>query len=60
MAGLGYGAGYQYGHDHPGNFTEQRYLPDDLKDRKYYRPTDNGAERTIRERLNSWWTSRKR
>jgi len=60
MAGLGYGAGYQYGHDHPGNFTEQRYLPDNLKDRKYYRPTDNGAERTIRERLNSWWTSRKR
>jgi len=60
MGGLGYGAGYQYGHDHPGNFTEQQYLPDDLKDRTYYRPTSNGAERSIRERLNSWWTSRKR
>jgi putative ATPase len=60
MAGLGYGAGYKYGHDHPGNFAEQQYLPDDLKDRKYYRPTDNGAERTIRERLNSWWKSRRR
>ena len=60
MAGLGYGAGYKYGHDHPGSFTEQQYLPDDLKDRTYYRPTDNGAERTIRERLNSWWKSRRR
>jgi putative ATPase len=60
MAGLGYGTGYKYGHDHPGNFTEQQYLPDNLKDRTYYRPTDNGAERTIRERLNSWWKSRRR
>jgi putative ATPase len=60
MAGLGYGTGYTYGHDHPGNFAEQQYLPDDLKDRTYYRPTDNGAERTLRERLNSWWTSRRR
>ena len=60
MKGLGYGAGYKYGHDHPDSFTEQQYLPDDLKDRTYYRPTDNGAERTIRERLNSWWKSRRR
>ena len=60
MAGLGYGTGYTYGHDHPGNFAEQQYLPDDLKDRTYYRPTDNGAERTMRERLNSWWKSRRR
>jgi putative ATPase len=60
MAGLGYGAGYRYGHDHPGSFTEQQYLPDDLKDRTYYRPTDHGAERSIRERLNAWWTSRRR
>ena len=60
MAGLGYGGGYRYGHDHPGTFTEQQYLPDDVKDRTYYRPTDNGAERTIRERLNAWWKSRRR
>jgi putative ATPase len=60
MAGLGYGAGYAYGHDHPGNFTEQQYLPEDLKERIYYRPTDNGAERGIRERLNAWWKSRRR
>jgi putative ATPase len=60
MAGLGYGSGYRYAHDHPGSFAEQQYLPDDLKDRTYYRPTDHGAERSIRERLNAWWKSRRR
>jgi putative ATPase len=60
MAHLGYGREYRYGHAHPGNFVEQQYLPDGLTDRRYYRPTDNGAERAIRERLNAWWKSRPR
>ena len=57
---LGHGAGYHYSHDHPGSFVEQQYLPDGLRDRVYYRPTDHGAEKRIRERLESWWKSRRR
>jgi putative ATPase len=60
MEGLGYGREYRYAHDHPGNFVEQEHLPPGLRDRIYYRPTGNGAESSIRERLNRWWKSRQR
>jgi putative ATPase len=60
MEHLGYGAEYKYSHDYTQHFVEQQYLPDNLKDKIYYRPTGNGAEKTIRERLNAWWKSRKR
>ena len=43
-ARLGHGAGYVYPHDVPGGVAEQQYLPDELVDRRYYRPTDHGAE----------------
>ncbi len=39
---LGRGKGYQYPHDFPGNYVEQQYLPDELKDRRYYQPPDRG------------------
>ena len=60
MKDLGYGGGYLYAHDHPGNFVEQQYLPDILGPKVYYRPTANGAEQKIRERLAGWWRSRRR
>jgi len=60
MAGLGYGREYKYSHDYEGHFTEQDFLPPNLKGKTYYRPSDNGEERTIRARLNDWWKSRKR
>ncbi len=56
----GYGEGYKYSHDFPGHFVEQQYLPDELKGTIYYKPTNNGREATIRERLNAWWKSRQR
>jgi len=59
MKGLGYGSGYRYGHDFEGNFAEQQYLPDGLKDKRYYRPSDEGEEKTIRARLESWWKGKK-
>lgn len=43
-AGLGHGAGYVYPHDTPGGVAVQRYLPEELGDRDYYRPSDHGAE----------------
>jgi len=39
---------YMYPHDY-GGYVEQQYLPDGLKDKIYYRPTDNGYEKTVKE-----------
>ncbi|PYU89952.1 MAG: AAA family ATPase, partial [Acidobacteria bacterium] len=50
---LGYGKGYQYAHDAPGRLTEMQCLPDNLKDRRYYRPTDEGFERKLKEKLQA-------
>jgi putative ATPase len=55
MKDLGYSSGYRYGHDFDGHFAEQQYLPDALKGRIYYEPTEQGQERSIGERLKSWW-----
>ncbi len=50
----GYGEDYQYPHDFPGHVTEQDYLPERLKGRRYYEPSDEGEERQIKERLEQW------
>jgi putative ATPase len=50
----GYGEDYQYPHDFPGHVTEQEYLPERLKGRRFYEPTGEGEERRIRERLEAW------
>jgi putative ATPase len=47
-ARLGRGKGYQYPHDFPGHFVQQDYLP---QKRVYYRPTEQGEEKRIKERL---------
>jgi putative ATPase len=51
MKGLGYGAGYQYAHDLESKVADMQCLPDNLRDRQYYFPTNEGVERRIRERL---------
>jgi putative ATPase len=48
---FGTGTGYRYPHDYEGADVEQRYLPDELGERRYYRPTDAGYEQTIRSRM---------
>ena len=50
-AKLGRGLGYKYAHDYPNHYVEQQYLPDAYKDMKFYEPTENGYEQTIREYL---------
>jgi putative ATPase len=60
MSQLGYGKEYRYSHDHPGHFVDQNYLPEELKHKIYYRPTDNGREKESRDRLNRLWPGRKR
>ncbi|MBA3877593.1 MAG: hypothetical protein C0498_11810 [Anaerolinea sp.] len=47
----GIGVGYRYPHDFEGADVEQRYLPDELGERRYYLPTDQGYESTIAERM---------
>ena len=51
MKSLGYGRNYKYAHDYAGHVADQQHLPDQLKDRRYYQPSDNGAERELRARL---------
>lgn len=46
---LGHGIGYQYAHDYPNHYVKQQYLPSELVDRVFYRPTENGYEKTIQE-----------
>ena len=51
MKKLGYGKGYKYPHNYEGAEVEQDYLPDVLKGKTYYHPTDRGYDKEIRERL---------
>ena len=54
MKKLGYGKDYQYAHNFPDHVVEQQHLPDELKTRKYYVPSDSGYEKQIKERLELW------
>jgi putative ATPase len=51
MKNLGYGKGYQYAHDSEEKVTDMTCLPESLAGRIYYRPTDQGFEARIRQRL---------
>ncbi|MBI5345288.1 MAG: replication-associated recombination protein A [Deltaproteobacteria bacterium] len=53
MKELGYGKGYKYPHSFEGGVTDQRGLPEKLKDRTYYKPTDRGVEKEIKERMEN-------
>lgn len=55
MKDLNYGQDYKYPHDYPGNFVEQPYLPEELKEKKFYQPQQNAQEVKILERLKAWW-----
>jgi putative ATPase len=51
MKNLGYGKDYQYAHDLESKVADMQCLPDNLKDRRYYHPTNEGIEKRIRQRL---------
>ena len=59
MKGIGYGKGYKYGHDYEDHFTPMQNLPESLKGRRYYTPSDQGYEQQVAERLRRWWGERK-
>lgn len=54
MKKLEYGKNYQYAHNFPDHVVDQQHLPDELKTRKYYVPSDSGYEKQIKERLEAW------
>jgi len=54
MKELGYGRGYKYAHNFPGHIVDQEHMPEKLKGRRYYQPTDQGFEKRIAERLERW------
>lgn len=58
MKDLGYGMGYKYPHSY-GGYVEQFYLPDKLQGTEYYKPTDNGFDKVIKERLAFYKKERK-
>jgi putative ATPase len=62
MKGLGYGRGYRYAHDEPDARVDQEHLPDALRGREYYRPTDRGLEAELGRRLAEWrrWRAEQR
>jgi len=60
MRQVGYGKGYKYAHDYEGHFVEQQNLPDSLQGRKFYQPGDQGYEKQVATRLNTWRPSKKR
>jgi len=53
MKGLGYGKGYKYPHDFPEHFVTEQYLPQNLKGRRYYEPSDQGFEKEVGKRLKA-------
>lgn len=53
-AALGHGEGYRYPHEAPGHFLPQQYLPRPLLGRYFYRPSDQGYEAQVGERLARW------
>jgi putative ATPase len=54
MKKLGYGKDYQYAYNFPDHVVNQHHLPDELKTRKYYVPSNSGYEKEIKERLELW------
>ena len=50
-ANLGHGVGYKYAHDYPEHYVKQQYLPDEIKNERFYEPTEIGYEKGLKERL---------
>lgn len=55
MEELGYADGYKYAHDYPGHFADLEFMPDKLKEHKFYEPADNKQEDGLRARLCLLW-----
>ena len=59
MKEIGYGKNYKYAHDFENHFVEENYLPDDLKNKQFYFPTENGQEKRLKDWLKFLWKTKK-
>jgi|WetSurMetagenome_2_1015567.scaffolds.fasta_scaffold61494_3 putative ATPase len=60
MKELGYHKGYKYAHSFDNHFVDMQYLPDELKDKIYYNPTDIGEEMKMKKRLKEFWKKKRK
>lgn len=58
MKQLDYGKNYKYAHAYEHNFVEQQFLPNEIKQNRFYKPGKNASEKTILDRLKIWWGKR--
>ena len=58
MQQLGYGKDYKYAHNYKDHFVEQQFLPDEVKDARFWQPQENAAEAKLRERMQMLWGDR--
>lgn len=59
MKEIGYGKNYKYAHDFENHFVEENYLPDGLKKKQFYFPTENGQEKRLKDWLKFLWKTKK-
>jgi len=55
MKDQGYGEGYQYAHDHAGNFVEMEFMPKEIEGKQLYNPAKNAREEEMRKKLRAMW-----
>ena len=58
MKDLDYGKEYKYAHSYEGNFVNQDFLPEEIKDTKFYEPGNNATEKKIYEELKKKWSDK--
>ena len=58
MKELGYGKDYKYAHDYEGNFVNQQFLPDALREARFWHPQENPAEDKLAQRMRQLWGER--
>lgn len=58
MKDLDYGKEYKYAHSYEGNFVDQDFLPEEIKDIKFYEPGNNVTEKKIYDELKKKWSNK--
>ncbi len=60
MKDIGYGKEYKYPHDFNNHFIEENYLPEEIKNKQFYFPTENGQEKRLKDWLSFLWKGKKK
>jgi putative ATPase len=60
MEKIGYGEKYKYPHDFENHFILENYFPKEMGNTQYYHPTQNGQEKSLKDRLKAFWKGKKK